>query len=371
TPPPPGMPQQLPPPPGIPQQPPYRPQQPWGHPPVPAARPSGARDRLLPHLIWEGVLAVIAVILMIGMAAGISGHILGTALGQAGCYGLLAVGLAFSLRTGSPNLAVGAVLGFTSTLSAYLATAHGWGSFPALLVAILLATLIGLVLGVLVAVLSVPAWALTLGAAAALQAITLKISHGTIIPMPFHAMYSNAMWFGIFLVVSVAGGAVWLIPDVRTALGTARRTGDQARWIDPRGGLGVIAGLTGSSLLAALSAIPVLLRLRMADPNGTALITMVLGGVLLGGVSVFGRRGGVFGTLLGVTIVALIQTLVVDKGLSAWFSTLVVGLAVMVGLGVSRALESLTDSLNRPRRATAAPPPPMPSPYVPPPPPAR
>ncbi|GLY79142.1 ABC transporter permease subunit [Actinoallomurus iriomotensis] len=379
APPPPGMPQQPPPPPYQPPQPAwaYGHQAPGGPPPRPSTAPvapdaSAGRDRLLPHLIWEGVLLVIAVLLMIGVAAGSSPHGVTSALGQAGYLGLLAAGLAFSFRTGSPNLAAGTITGFTGTLAAYLATAHGWGTFPAVLVAIVLATLIGFVLGVLVAVLSVPSWALTLGAAAVIQAIVLKLTHGVLIPMPFHSSYSTAMWYGIFLVVSVGGGALWLVPGVRTALGTARRTGDPARWTDPRGSLGVVAGLTGSSLLAGLAAVPMLIRLQAADSQGSSLTTLALAAVLLGGVSVFGRRAGVFGTLFAVTIIALLQWIIAYNGATSWVGTLVVGLAALVGLGVSRGIEGITDVLNRPRPATATPPPPVP-PYgtPPPPPPAR
>ncbi|WP_285572710.1 ABC transporter permease subunit [Actinoallomurus iriomotensis] len=381
APPPPGMPQQPPPPPYQPPQPAwaYGHQAPGGPPPRPSTAPvapdaSAGRDRLLPHLVWEGVLLVIAVLLMIGVAAGSSPHGVTSALGQAGYLGLLAAGLAFSFRTGSPNLAAGTITGFTGTLAAYLATAHGWGTFPAVLVAIVLATLIGFVLGVLVAVLSVPSWALTLGAAAAIQAIVLKLTHGVLIPMPFHSSYSTAMWYGIFLVVSVGGGALWLVPGVRTALGTARRTGDPARWTDPRGSLGVVAGLTGSSLLAGLAAVPMLIRLQAADSQGSSLTTLALAAVLLGGVSVFGRRAGVFGTLLAVTIIALLQWIIAYNGGTSWIGTLVVGLAALVGLGVSRGIEGITDVLNRPRPANATPPPPVPpygTPPPPPPPPAR
>jgi hypothetical protein len=55
----------------------------------------------------------------------------------------------------------------------------------------------------------------------------------------------------------------------------------------------------------------------------------------------------VFGTLLGVTIVAIIQTLVSYNDGPFWVSTLVVGLAALLGLGASRGIESATDLLNR------------------------
>jgi hypothetical protein len=70
----------------------------------------------------------------------------------------------------------------------------------------------------------------------------------------------------------------------------------------------------------------------------------------------------VFGTLLAVTILAVIQTLVAYNGGSFWVSTLVVGLAALLGVAACRGLESATDLVNRRRPAALSPPPPMPRP---------
>lgn len=331
---------------------------PWAPARPPAAETPAERDRLSVHLIWEGVLAVITIALLIGTAAMTPHQNLTVALDQAGYIGLVAVGLAFSLRTGSPNLAIGSILSFSSVLAAYLITDHQWGKPAAFILAILLATLIGLLLGVLVAVLSVPAWAVTLGAVAVIQAVVLSFTSNPLIPVRFNGSYPTALWYGVFFVLSVGGGALWLLPGVRRALSAGRHPGEPGRWTGPRAGLGAIAGLTGSSFLAGLASIPVLMRLQAADSSGTNLTTVTFAAVLLGGVSIFGRRAGVFGTLLGVTIVAITQTLVSYNDGPFWVSTLIVGLAALLGLGASRGIETVTDLLNR-RPAKAAPPPPM------------
>jgi ribose/xylose/arabinose/galactoside ABC-type transport system permease subunit len=279
------------------------------------------------------------------------------ALNQAGYMGLVAVGLAFSLRTGSPNLAIGSILAFSSTLAAYLITEHQWGKPAAFILAILLATLIGLLLGILVAVLSVPAWAVTLAAVAVIQAIMLSFTRNPLILVRFSGDYPTALWYGLFFVLSVGGGALWLVPGLRRTLGAARHSGEPGRWTGPRSGLGAIAGLTGSSFLAGLASIPVLMRLQASDSSGANLTTVALAAVLLGGVSVFGRRAGVFGTLLGVTILAIAQTLVAYNNGPFWVTTLIIGLAALLGLGVSRAMETATDVLNgRPPKTRSAPP---------------
>ena len=329
----------------------------------PAPAPGDAdRDRPAVHLIWEGVLAVIAVVLIVATAAMTPHQNLTTAFGEAGYLGLVAAGLAFSLRTGSPNLAVGSIVGFSSALSAYLIADHQWGKPAAMILAVVLATLIGLVLGVLVAVLSMPAWVVTLAAAAVIQAIALSLTDGAVVPVRFSGSYPAALWYGLFFMVSVGGGALWLLPGVRRPFAASRGPGDPARWTGPRAGAGAIAGLTGSSFLAGLAAVPLLMRIQATESSGVTLTTVALAAVLLGGASVFGRRAGVFGTLLAVTILAIVQALVAYNEGPFWVHSLVIGLAALFGVAACRGLESATDQLNRRRPAALSPPPSPPPP---------
>jgi ribose/xylose/arabinose/galactoside ABC-type transport system permease subunit len=344
-----------------------------GPPPTDPARsaPPAERDRLLVHLIWEAVLAVITIALIVGTLS-TQHQNLDVALDRAGFAGLVAVGLAFSLRTGSPNLAVGSLVAFSGAMGGYLVVDQHMGKTPALIVAVLLATVIGLVLGFVVALLSVPAWAVTLGAATILQAITFKIANFRVIPLDF-GEYSTAFWFGLFAVLSVGGGALWLLPAVRRPLSGLRRSGEPGTWNGLQPGMAAVAGLTGSSFLAGLAAVPLLMRTHAANPlSGQDATVVAFAAVLFGGVSVFGRRAGVFGTLLAVLILSITETLIVYNGGSDWVPSLVIGLVALAGLGVSRALESITNNLNRTRAAGPAPAGPPGPPRLPPgPPPAR
>ncbi|GAB3959039.1 ABC transporter permease [Actinoallomurus acanthiterrae] len=324
------------------------------------------RDRLAVHLIWEGALALIAVVLIAATLVMTPHQNLTVAFGQAGYLGLAAAGLALSMRTASPNLAVGPILGFSGALTASLVTQHGWGKPVAMVTAVLLATAIGLVLGLLVAVMSVPAWAATFGAATVMQAATIGLTHGEMIPLRLGSgSYPTALWFALFALVSVGGGALWLTPAVRARLSAGRGPGDPGRWNGMQAGLGAVVGLTGSSFLAGLGGVALLMRVQAADATSGANLTVsAFAAVLLGGTSVFGRRAGVFGTLLGVTVVAVIGTLIVYNDVSFWVTSLVTGLIVLAGLGVNRGLESITGALNRSRPTPPTAPPPMGAPVA-------
>jgi ribose/xylose/arabinose/galactoside ABC-type transport system permease subunit len=325
------------------------------------------RDRPAVHLIWEAFLALVAGVLVGVVLATEPGEAVTIMLQQAGAVGLLAAGLSLSLRTGTPNLAVGALSGFTSGLAAYLATHNGWSTAVAMTAGVGAATIIGVLLGVLIGGLSVPAWAATLGAAAALQTGLAGLTGGQNIVAPIHDSYPTGTWFGLFLVVSIGGAVLWLSPGLRRRLSAARSPGEPGRWGGLLPALGALVGLTGSSFLAGLSGAAELSLVRVASPNaGESLLFIALAAVLLGGTSVFGRRAGVAGTAAATMIVIFGRFLLILHHAPSWVPDLFVALMILLGLGVSRSLESITNALNAPR---TAPPPrsPVPAPAPPPP----
>jgi ribose/xylose/arabinose/galactoside ABC-type transport system permease subunit len=130
-------------------------------------------DRPLINLLWEVVLLIVAGVFLSAAIASSRGASLSEIFDPVGYVGLIASGLALSLRTGTPNLAVGSLATFTGVLGVHLATADGWSLVTAMTLAVLVTAVIGLVAGVFVAALSVPAWAMTLAVAFLVYALSL------------------------------------------------------------------------------------------------------------------------------------------------------------------------------------------------------
>jgi ribose/xylose/arabinose/galactoside ABC-type transport system permease subunit len=325
-------------------------------PPRPTAAPA-TRDGLFVNLAWEGILLVVTVVLVgVTMASTPAAH-LDLIIRPLGYGGLIASGLALSLRTGTPNLAVGSIAAAAGVLGAHLASVDHWSQWVAMLAAVAMSAVFGLMTGLVVAGLSVPAWAATLVATLLLQSVTLGISGSEPVVLHITGTYPTTLWVTIAVVVSLGGAAVWLIPAVRTALSATRSPAEPGRWAGLSAGLGAVVGLTGSSLLAGAGGVALAYYDGFGDPaaGGFNLTLITLAAVLVGGVSVFGRRAGVAGTLLGVVLVQTVLLYLEVHGTSAdWIDVPVFGLAVL-GLGVSRATESITDALGQ-RGVTAAPP---------------
>ncbi|OLB79235.1 MAG: hypothetical protein AUI14_10925 [Actinobacteria bacterium 13_2_20CM_2_71_6] len=338
---------------------------PWQPPPTPHAVTVSRPDspRLLVQLIWEGILllAVALVAVLLGAAA----H---GALSQAGLWlnvaatGLVASGLALSLRTATPNLAVGAVAAAAAVGYAKL-MAEDW-SVPAAVGVVLLAAIVGgALLGVLIGLTSVPAWAASLFALAALQAITIGLSGGTMVVLRHGVLRSGeAVWTTLFLVVSIGGSALWLIPGVRAALSANRATADPTRFSAGRL-VGAFVGTAGSTALAAAGGMLLVSRLGAAGPTLSGdLLLAGLAAALVGGVSVFGRRAGIAGTALGVVLVVLFTDWLTIKDAPFWARELAIAGLLLVGLLVSWLLELICRALDRPAGVAPGPPPPFPPP---------
>lgn len=324
-----------------------------------AAGDGEERDRVWVHFVWEAVLLV----LVIGLAVAVwvsTGHspVDDRFFAIAGALGLVAVGFALSLRAAVPNLAVGVIAASAGGLCALLSADYGWGFWPALVATLGAGLLAGVVLAVIVVGLSVPAWPASLGLSIATFGLAIGIAEGRRVGarvpgLPF--VPPGWLVFAVFVVLSVVGGAIWLIPAVRRTLSGTRRAADPARY----GGWGAAVGgtlaLVGSTMLATVGGIVAMMQTRavfLVD-NTTYL---ALAGVLLGGVSVFGRRAGVAGTVLGVLFVLLLQRLALLNGIGVGWLNMLTGIMIIMGLVVSRGLEAV----GRKRPADVRPPASMP-----------
>ncbi|NUW36349.1 hypothetical protein HTZ77_33810 [Nonomuraea sp. SMC257] len=275
--------------------------------------------RALVVLVWEGTLGLlVAVMVAVAVVTAPSGHLLNV-LGQAGPSGLVAAGLALSLRAGTPNLAVGALAGFTAAVTASPLIGQGWA---AAILALLLVAIGGLVLGLLVAALAAPAWAVTLGAAVACEALVVAMTDSRGVPSQFGSGIPASVWFVLFVVVSLGGALVWRVARLRSP------------WV------AALVGVGGSSLLAAVGGLAALARVQAVFPGtGWSTTTLALAAVLLGGVSVHGGRGGVAGTVLAMLFLALVQGQLAVWGAPFWAFMAVTGVVVVVALLAGRLVD--------------------------------
>jgi ribose/xylose/arabinose/galactoside ABC-type transport system permease subunit len=317
----------------------------------PSARPEGVSA----HLGWEAILLVGVLATAVLVAS--NGTLFQGSMPwwRLATVGLLATGFALSLRTATPNLAVGAIAVLAGAVYAEIAQDGGSGVLAGA-VAVVVALVLGLVLGAIVGLTSAPAWAVTLGGMAVAQSITLGMLDGLSIPVPRSTAGTGmaVLWTFVFLAVSIGGGVLWLVPGVRKVLTTNRTLDDPVRYRQTNL-IGALAGLGGSSALAGLSGVVVVTYLGAANLNGGENLPYAVAAALLGGVSAFGGRGGIAGTALAVTLLVFANYGLVQTEAPGWVVYyLPAALAILIGVVVSRMLEARSGPF------TATPPPAVP-----------
>jgi ribose/xylose/arabinose/galactoside ABC-type transport system permease subunit len=306
-----------------------------------------ARDRLWPHIVWEIVLAAGVVVAVFAVRhedrQALSGAGLDNLLVLVAAGILLGSAFALSLRAAVPNLAVGAVAVVAGVLTAWLQAEHGYELRIAVLITLGGAVALGLVTALVVVGFRLPAWAVGLGAAFGLLAAAQSMSGGRTLTLDGVPNLRDWAWplaIGA-AALSVLGGVLGLLPRARLTLGQYRPAGDAAAARGSRAGLTATAALVGSMLLAAGAGLILAMRVRAAVPDdGFALLGTAAAAAFLGGTSAYGRRGGVFGTVLAAGFLQLAALWLGLVEAQPWTRPALLGGAIVLGLLVGRVVEA-------------------------------
>jgi hypothetical protein len=301
-----------------------------------------ARDRMGVHIGWEIVLllavAALAFLLFRLDPASVRRPALDALLISGATVGLLALGAGLSMRTGVPNLAIGPV----ALAAAFQYAENGdQGIITAAVPALGIAVAGGVVVALLVLILHVPGWAASLAASLGvivfIQLRTAPVDvQGTMDPADY-AFYL----FGGFALLAVFGGALGAAGPLRRFVGRMRPHGDPAARPARAAVLPVLFALITSSVFAVVAGFLTAAQATGPVVPGTGLewTGLGFGAALLAGTSAYGRRGGIFGTLLAVVAVVLFIDYAARRDLQiAIFA--VAAVTVAAGLVVTRLVET-------------------------------
>lgn len=274
-------------------------------------------------------------------------------LRQAALLFLIASGLTLVVLAGGLDLSIGANVGLSACL---VATAvQSTGSVAAgVAVGCLSGTVLGLVNGAIVASLKLKPIIATYGMMWIVNGITYWYMQGQTIygfSESFRAIGSG-YWLGVpvpvyLMAVFMAAGFLFLRQTTYGQEVYATGANAEAARLS---GVPVAARLflvyTASGTMGGVAGVVYLARLNSAEAGiGDALLLPAIAAVLVGGTSLYGGVGGLFGTLIGAVILTLVlngmNLLVID---SNW-QPLVTGGIVL--------LAAVTDTLSR-RRTEAA-----------------
>ena len=262
--------------------------------------------------------------------------------------GFVAIGMTFVILAGGIDLSVGALVGFTSTFIARL-IAHQLHPLPAILIALVIGTGFGAGMGALIRFAALPPFLVTLAGMFFMRGLGFVVSLETIpIKHPFYEAISefSLRVFPVtaILFLSVVGAAIYLAHYTRFgraiyAIGGSEPSAALMGLPVSRTKIGLYA-LSG--LCAALGGVTYTFYTSSGNAlAGTMLELDAIAAVVIGGTLLSGGVGYVFGTLIGVLILGVIQTIITFQGTwNSWWTKIAIGVLLLAFILLQRFLQS-------------------------------
>ena len=278
----------------------------------------------------------------------------------------LAIGMTFVIITGGIDLSVGSIVGLCAMTAGWLVlngvdTGLGWtiwfNTHEIVLITLAVGVAVGLINGILITRLNVAPFIATLGTLYIARGAALLSSGGRTFPNLSGSEDYGTAGFPFIGTGSILGlpVMVWLL--VAVALGAhyvSRRT-PLGRHIYAVGGNERGAALSGvkvgrvkmfvymfSGFCAALVGIIIASQLQAAHPaTGETFELNAIAAAVLGGTSMSGGRGRIFGTIIGAFVIGILSDGLIMMGVSSFWQTVIKGVVIVLAVVIDQAQSRL------------------------------
>ena len=256
---------------------------------------------------------------------------------------LIAVAQMFPILTAGLDLSQGGVIGAVSVLSTLAILEIG--VIPGCILGILIGGLFGLINGSVVAIFNVSPFVVTLGMMSFSRGLALMITNGqSVYGLPDSFSYLGTEYIGPFPVPLIIAGFIFLISYFilhRTRFG---------RYIYATGGNEKAAKISGINvrlikscaymycgLLTGLASVVLSSRVNTGTPNlGLGASLEAIAAVVIGGVSLFGGEGKLWGVFLGVIVLSLISNSLNILNVNSYIQMMIMAMVIILAVIVDR-----------------------------------
>ncbi len=264
-------------------------------------------------------------------------------------YGFLALALTLVVATGEMDLCFPATLAMAGFAFALTVTHTGY-IWLAMLAALATGMTIGFGNGLLVAYVGVPSIIATIGTQFFWRGAVMLLSQGLAISLadlaPLHNLFVGRLFDALpmqALWLVAMAVALWVLFHRHPMGDCLRFTGENAN-IARRLGIPVAKSRLGVHMLMGTiagfaGAVGCMEMGSWWPTQGDGYMLLVFAAVFIGGTSVFGGSGKIYGTLVGIAIVGIIEAGIVSSGLSGFWTRTIHGMVIVIAVS-SHALLS-------------------------------
>lgn len=258
---------------------------------------------------------------------------------QISIFGILAIGQTFVILTGGIDLSVGSVLALVVVLVGGVLPEYG--IFAAILVGLLVGIALGIINGLGITLGNIQPFIMTLGMLGIARGIAYIYTGG----MPIPVLDKSFLFIGNGYVLGIPVPAIIFITLVIIAALILRYT-IFGRYVYAIGSNAEAARLSGINvdftktivyalcgLTAGIAGILYASQLAVAPPiAGEGYELDSIAAVVVGGASMFGGEGGMFGTFLGALIIGSLSNILNLTGVSPFVQRLAKGLLIIAAV---------------------------------------
>jgi rhamnose transport system permease protein len=258
--------------------------------------------------------------------------------------GLIAIIMTFVIITGGIDLSVGSILGMTAILLGVFWKNFGLPLELAIFLALVVGTIAGAVNGLIITRFKVPPLIATLGTLALYRGIAEGVSEARSVrgyPEWFYVLgqgqvlgVPTQLWFlAVVAVIAtiVLGMTTWGRATYATGFNetAARFSGLRVDWVK-------IAIYSASGFAAALAAVIFVSRVSTTRSDmGTGVELDAITAVVLGGTSIFGGRGTIIGTILGLILIQALKNGLSLSGVKSDGTIVLIGAVLILTILIS------------------------------------
>jgi ribose transport system permease protein len=289
---------------------------------------------------------LIIVLIVMGIAMGIASPVfldignLEAILLSLSVEATIAVGMMLLIISGGLDLSVGSILGFTGVVTG-LSLQAGIPTILSIIIGLIAALSVGLINGLLVAKMKINPFITTLGMSITIRGLLLVIAKGRAVlnlPPSFTVIGQGDLFgiqYPIFIMLAIV-----IVGDI---LMRNSRFFRQSYYI---GGNEKAAGLSGINvdfvkianycivaLLAGVAGLLITARFGTSSVTvGTGVELRVITATIIGGASLNGGEGSIFGAFLGALFMGVVANALNLLGVDAYWQNLVTGLILIIAV---------------------------------------
>lgn len=261
-------------------------------------------------------------------------------LTSASYSGIIVIGMCLVMISGQFDLSAGGVTGFSAIMSAIFMVNLSLPVWLSIIIALIISMILGLINGLLTVKLKIPAIVSTLAMMFILLGAVTVVTQGgrSIFPLPesinnfsrikllgalpwsFFIFVILAVIFDFMLRKTVLGRKIYAVGANVNVAKTMGINTDLMR----------ISMYVLLSFLCGLSGILFMISIRTGSPNiGDGWILMIVAATVIGGTSIFGGRGTIWGAILGNFVVWVMRSGLTMIGSRAEWQNVLIGIILI------------------------------------------